>query len=77
MKQWSLALALAASALSTPALAQAAPAQKLNVDMQYFTLPNGLKVVLATDQIAPTVTIAVYYGIGFASEPASRICSSI
>ena len=73
MKKWSLALALTATALSAPAVAQpAAPAQKLHVDMQYFTLPNGLKVVLAKDQIAPTVTIAVYYGIGFRVEPRER-----
>ncbi|MDP5281285.1 pitrilysin family protein [Sphingomonas sp. DG1-23] len=74
MQKWSLALALAASALSAPALAQPAPAaaQKLHVDMQYFTLANGLKVVLARDEIAPTVTIAVYYGIGFRVEPRER-----
>src|SRR4051812_11803968 len=74
MKKWSLALALAATALSAPAFAQAAkpPAEKLNVDHRYFTLANGLKVVLAKDSIAPTVTIAVYYGIGFRVEPRER-----
>jgi zinc protease len=74
MKKWSLALALAASALSAPAVAQkAAPAaQTLHVDMQYFTLPNGLKVVLSRDTLAPTVTVATYYGIGFRVEPKER-----
>ena len=74
MRKWSLALALAAAAVPAAALAQPArpAAAKLHVDMQYFTLPNGLKVVLAKDQIAPTVTIAVYYGIGFRVEPRER-----
>ncbi|RYD67694.1 MAG: insulinase family protein [Sphingomonadales bacterium] len=75
MRKWSIALVLAATALSAPALAQApqrAAAEKLNVDHRYFTLPNGLRVVLAKDEIAPTVTVAVYYGIGFRVEPKER-----
>lgn len=74
MKQWSLALALAATALSTPVFAQAPKpaAGKLNVEYRYFTLPNGLRVVLAKDEIAPTVTVGVYYGIGFRVEPRER-----
>ncbi|UZK67434.1 M16 family metallopeptidase [Sphingomonas sp. M1-B02] len=74
MKTWSLALALAATALSAPAIAQTPKpaAEKLHVDMQYFTLPNGLKVVLARDTLAPTVTVGVYYGIGFRVEPKER-----
>jgi zinc protease len=51
MKKWRIALALAAAAV--PAVASAQPAgqaTKLHVDMQYFTLPNGLKVVLAKDR---------------------------
>ncbi|NWP01071.1 hypothetical protein GY973_23585, partial [Escherichia coli] len=44
----SLALALAVAALPAAAHAQAgaAAASKLHVDTQYFTLPNGLRVVL-------------------------------
>lgn len=77
MKQWRLALALAGAAVPAAAIAQPAPpapaaASKLNVDMQYFTLPNGLRVVLTRDSIAPTVTVAVYYGIGFRIEPKER-----
>jgi zinc protease len=77
MKPWSLALALAAASVPAIASAQtqsapAAAATKLHVDMRYFTLPNGLRVVLARDDIAPTVTIAVYYGIGFRVEPRER-----
>ncbi len=76
MKQWVTALALAGAALplglaASPAAAQSAPA-KLKVEMQYFTLPNGLRVVLAKDTLSPTVTVGVYYGIGFRIEPRER-----
>lgn len=76
MKQWVTALALAGAALplglaATPAAAQTAPA-KLQVEMQYFTLDNGLRVVLAKDTLSPTVTVGVYYGIGFRIEPRER-----
>src|SRR2546428_9047687 len=36
------------------------------------TLPNGLKVVIAPDTIAPVVTVGVYYKIGFRLEPRGR-----
>ncbi|MCW3835781.1 M16 family metallopeptidase [Sphingomonas canadensis] len=55
-----------------PAAAAAAANTGLKVESQYFTLPNGLRVVLAKDNIAPTVTVAVYYGIGFRIEPKER-----
>jgi zinc protease len=67
---------LACSAVGLASCAKPAPAPQttpgLQVDLQYFTLPNGLKVVLAKDEIAPTVTVAVYYGIGFRIEPQER-----
>ena len=44
----------------------------LQLESQYFTLPNGLKVVLAREASAPTVTVGVYYGIGFRIEPRNR-----
>jgi len=71
-----LALVLAAGAFAAPAAAQtpadtAAP-QGLHVDMRYYTLDNGLKVVLSRDTSTPTVTVAVYYGIGFRIEPRER-----
>jgi len=49
-----------------------APAPVLNVPMEYHTLDNGLKVVLSPDHTAPTVSVAVYYGIGFRVEPRDR-----
>src|SRR3712207_563532 len=73
-----LALALAACATSPapdapssrPAAA-AAPA-RLNIESQYYTLPNGRKVVLSRARSVPTATVAVYYGIGFRIEPRNR-----
>ncbi len=35
-------------------------------------LPNGLRVVLSPDASAPTVAVAVYYDVGFRSEPEGR-----
>lgn len=45
-----------------------APASGL-VDVRYQRLDNGLRVVLAPDSSVPTVTIGVYYNIGFRIEP--------
>ena len=47
-------------------------ATKLHVDADYYTLPNGLKVVLSRDTTAPTVGVGVYYHVGFRSEPRGR-----
>ncbi|HTU99410.1 MAG TPA: pitrilysin family protein [Luteitalea sp.] len=66
----SLAVTLSAGG-ATPALAQT-PAQAYNVPVSYYTLPNGLKVVLSRDTTAPTVVVAVYYKIGFRVEPRNR-----
>ncbi|WP_239022971.1 M16 family metallopeptidase [Pontibacter mangrovi] len=48
----------------------AAPAFK--VPVEYFTLDNGLKVILSPDKTAPIVTVAAYYNIGFRIEPKDR-----
>jgi predicted Zn-dependent peptidase len=40
--------------------------------MEYTTLANGLKVVIAPDTSAPVVTVGVYYKIGFRLEPQGR-----
>ncbi|MEI9918886.1 MAG: pitrilysin family protein [Bacteroidota bacterium] len=42
------------------------------VPVEYYKLPNGLKVVLSKDATAPTVCVAVYYNIGFRIEPQDR-----
>jgi len=50
----------------------AAPTAEINVPIEYYRLPNGLRVVLSQDASAPTTTIAVYYHIGFRIEPRDR-----
>jgi zinc protease len=42
------------------------------VPVEYYTLDNGLKVVLSQDATSPTVVVAVYYNIGFRIEPKDR-----
>jgi len=70
------ALAVLALGSAEPAAAQprarTAAAAGLQIDSQYYTLPNGLKVVLSRDPSVPTATIGVYYGIGFRIEPRNR-----
>src|SRR5215469_13155150 len=51
----------------------AAPAATgFHVPVEYYKLPNGLRVVLSTDHTAPTVCVGVYYHIGFRIEPRDR-----
>jgi zinc protease len=74
--------ALAASAaLGVCALAQGnkpakasaeAGGASFQVPVEYYKLPNGLRVVLSEDHTAPTVCVAVYYRIGFRVEPKDR-----
>jgi zinc protease len=40
--------------------------------IDYFTLPNGLRVVLSPDHTSPTAAVGVYYDIGFRVEPRDR-----
>ena len=57
------------------AAAQAPPASpggRLHVPVDYYKLPNGLKVVLSRDTTTPTACVAVYYNIGFRNEPKDR-----
>ncbi|HEX6881165.1 MAG TPA: pitrilysin family protein [Terriglobales bacterium] len=42
------------------------------VPVEYYKLPNGLRVVLSEDHSSPTVAIGVYYRIGFRIEPKNR-----
>jgi predicted Zn-dependent peptidase len=41
-------------------------------ELHRFTLPNGLRVVLAPDPSAPVVGVSVHYDVGFRSEPEGR-----
>ncbi len=42
------------------------------IPLEYHTLSNGLRVVLWPDHTAPSVTIVLYYGIGYRVEPENR-----
>ena len=63
-----------AELLSAFLLAAALPAsaQDFKVPVDYFTLPNGLKVVVSEDHAAPVALVEVMYNIGFRVEPKGR-----
>jgi len=72
-----VSVSLAALALCSPINsrldAQATAARpSLNVPVEYYKLPNGLRVVLSPDNTVPTVVVAAYYNIGFRNEPRDR-----
>lgn len=59
--------------LQAPAeTAAAQAAARLQVETRYVTLDNGLRVVMSREPSVPTVTVGVYYGIGFRIEPRDR-----
>ena len=49
-----------------------AGANDFKVAVEYYKLPNGLRVVLSPDHSAPTICVGVYYQIGFRIEPRDR-----
>jgi len=59
-----IGLACAGSDLGPPA--------KLTIETEYYSLDNGLKVVLARDTMVPTAGVGVYYHVGFRNEPRGR-----
>jgi len=71
ISQAAIAAAILAGLAASSALA-APPATELKVPVEYYKLPNGLRVVLSQDHTAPTVCVAVYYRIGFRVEPKDR-----
>jgi len=73
LKQAGLAcLALLIALVTAPASVAAVPPDPFHVPVEYYKLPNGLRVVLSPDHTAPTVCIGVYYHIGFRIEPRDR-----
>ncbi|MBZ5704571.1 MAG: insulinase family protein [Acidobacteriia bacterium] len=68
----SLVLLALVGALVLPALASPPAGDSFNVPVEYYKLPNGLRVVLSPDHSAPTVVVGVYYRIGFRVEPRDR-----
>ena len=67
-----IAAIVAMFATSFQVVMAAPPAPELKVPVEYYKLPNGLRVVLSQDHTAPTVCVAVYYRIGFRVEPKDR-----
>jgi zinc protease len=67
-----LATFIAALFTLTASAASKADASGFNVPVEYYKLPNGLKVVLSTDYSTPTIVLGVYYNIGFRIEPRDR-----
>jgi predicted Zn-dependent peptidase len=45
---------------------------QFRIPVEYYKLPNGLRVVLSPDHTAPTIVVGVYYHIGFRIEPKDR-----
>ena len=66
-----LTLLLLTLVAAAPRRAAAAP-EEFHVPVEYYKLPNGLRVVLSPDHTAPTVCVGVYYRIGFRIEPRDR-----
>src|SRR5689334_19924145 len=64
----------ALAAVATAFLSILAPcrAAAVRFPVDYYKLPNGLRVVLSEDHTSPVVTVAVYYKIGFRVEPKDR-----
>ena len=59
-------------ATHAPLPARAAAVPLLRVPVDYYTLGNGLRVVLSRETTAPTVGVGVYYRVGFRTEPRDR-----
>lgn len=67
-KLGALFLALSSLAISFSSVS----AKPLEIPVVYYKLPNGLKVVISEDHMAPVVTVGVYYRVGFRVEPKGR-----
>jgi predicted Zn-dependent peptidase len=66
---WLLATLCAGAA---PLAASTPTPAEISVPVEYYRLANGLRVVLSHDPTAPTVTVAMYYHVGFRTEPRNR-----
>jgi zinc protease len=63
---------LLALLVSAAAFAEPAASDEFQVPVEYFKLPNGLRVVLSPDHKSPVICVGVYYRIGFRIEPRDR-----
>jgi len=66
------ALAFMLALVWAPPIFGGSAAANFHVPVEYYKLPNGLRVVLSPDHTAPTVCVGVYYRIGFRIEPRDR-----
>ncbi|HEX9530173.1 MAG TPA: pitrilysin family protein [Acidimicrobiales bacterium] len=48
------------------------PSSRSEFTVERFELANGLRVVVVPDRSSPSATVAVYYDVGFRSEPEGR-----
>jgi zinc protease len=69
---WVAITAVAMLLCDAPVNAGPAAAAEFKVPVEYYKLPNGLRVVLSPDHTAPTICVGVYYHIGFRIEPRDR-----
>ena len=67
-----LLLMICSSGLAQKSGEKSGAVTEFKVPVEYYTLDNGLKVILSQDKTAPTVVVAVYYNIGFRIEPKDR-----
>ena len=69
--KWLLPVFIAVMAIFLVACQQGKKEQTtgFTIPVEYYKLPNGLKVVLSQDKTSPTVVVAMYYNIGFRIEP--------
>jgi zinc protease len=72
LSTFSILVAAVAGIGIVPLTAQQSTGGVLKVPIDYYKLPNGLKVVLSRDTTTPTAVVAVYYNIGFRIEPRNR-----
>jgi zinc protease len=72
LRLFGFGLAILSLATLATAASGSSEAAGLNVPVEYYKLPNGLKVVLSPDHSAPTVALGIYYNIGFRIEPKDR-----
>ncbi|MBV9887097.1 MAG: insulinase family protein [Acidobacteria bacterium] len=59
-------------ASATGTAAPASSVGEFKIPIEYYKLPNGLRVVLSPDHTSPIICVGVYYHIGFRIEPRDR-----
>src|SRR6202451_1710043 len=68
----SAARAGTAAAARTGAPSPAGSVGDFKIPVEYYKLPNGLRVVLSPDHTSPIICVGVYYHSGFRIEPKDR-----